>query len=246
MPKAVFGGPGMKTIIKKIKSGSQNNKGAGLAKHSASWLVILSSLIPHFSHASNKKLYEKLNLKSLNLKYEVFDYAMKGFNEINPPNQKYLAINDYSQHSSKKRFYLINLKTQEVEINDYVAHGKHSGFNGNTKSFSNVENSKQTSLGFYLTDKPYYGGNGLSLKLEGLEPGINDNAMKRYIVMHGASYVSDTWVDKHGRIGRSWGCPAISKGNIKEVIDKIEGGTLMLSYSDKSDYLNKSKYGQML
>ncbi|MCY4043611.1 MAG: murein L,D-transpeptidase catalytic domain family protein [Cellvibrionales bacterium] len=224
---------------------SKMKKKPKLAKHSASWLVILSSMVPHLSHASNKKLYEKLNLKSLNLKYEVFDYAMKGFDEINPPNKKYLAINDYSQHSSKKRFYLINLETQKVEINDYVAHGKHSGVNGHTKRFSNTENSKQTSLGFYLTDKPYYGGNGFSLKLKGLEPGINDNAMKRYIVMHGASYVSDTWVDKHGRIGRSWGCPAISQSNIKEVINKIEGGTLMLSYSDKSDYLNKSKYGHM-
>ena len=214
-------------------------------KRSARFILYMMSLISAFSHAGNKKLYEKLNLKDLNLRFEVFDYAMNGFDEINPPNTEYLVINDYSQHSSQKRFYLINLKNQEVELNDYVAHGKYTGNNGEAMRFSNKDGSKQTSLGFYLTDKPYYGSNGFSLKLKGLEQGINDNAMSRYIVMHGASYVSDDFVEKHGRIGRSWGCPAISKGEVSGVISKIEGGALMLSYSDKSDYLTKSAYARV-
>ena len=220
----------------------QSIKKSILARRTASILLYASSLVAAVTHAGNKKLYDKLNLKALNLKYEVFNYAMKGMDKINPPNKKYLAINDYSQHSSKKRFYLINLETQRVELNDYVAHGKHTGTNGHATKFSNIDGSKQTSLGFYLTGKPYYGSNGLSLKLKGLERGINDNAMSRYIVMHGAPYVSDNFVNKHGRIGRSWGCPAISLGEIKGVIDKIEGGTLMLSYSDRSDYLQKSRF----
>ena len=190
-----------------------------------------------------KNCTKKLDLQKMNMDYKVFDHAMQGFNKINPPNQKYIVINDYSQSSSNKRFYLINLLDQTVELNDYVAHGKNTGGLEAT-DFSNVVNSKKSSLGFYLTGNSYYGSNGYSLRLKGLEEGINDNAMERAIVMHGASYVSDKFVTQYGRVGRSWGCPAISTTEINGVIGKIEGGTLMLSYSDSdsTDYLAQSDF----
>lgn len=188
-----------------------------------------------------KALYRDLGLAEMKLDYKVFNFAMKGFHKVNPPNKNYLVIHDYSQHSKEKRFYLINLQDKKVEINDYVAHGKNTGL-FEAKNFSNTVNSKQTSPGFYLTAAPYFGSNGHSLKLHGLEQGINDRAMERYIVMHGAPYVSDDFVKRHGRVGRSWGCPAISTKHIDDVIGKIKHGALVFNYVDTDEYHQNSHF----
>ena len=155
-------------------------------------------------------------------KAEYYDYDR--LNRIN-----WMMVIDFTQHSSKKRGYLCNLKTGKV-MNMWVAHGANSGGVYATR-FSNVDGSHKSSLGLYLTKGTYQGKHGLSLYLEGLEPS-NDNAYDRNIVMHGASYVSAAWVKKHGYIGRSWGCPAIDFKVYRKVINRLKGGSFIYIHHD--------------
>lgn len=150
-----------------------------------------------------------------------------------------LTVIDYSLPSTEKRLWTFDLNKRKLLFKERVAHGKNTGGLKATK-FSNVNNSKQTSLGLFRTADTYYGGNGYSLRLEGLDKGFNDLAMKRYIVMHGAWYVSDDMVKKHGRIGRSWGCPAVSDAVARKLIDTVKGGSYVFSYAEDSDWLNGS------
>jgi hypothetical protein len=141
-----------------------------------------------------------------------------------------LTIIDYSLPSTKPRLWVLDLERGEVLFHELVAHGAGSGDNYATR-FSNVNDSRQTSLGLFLTGGTYEGGNGYSLKLRGLDAGVNDRAEARHIVMHGAWYVSPEHARGHGRIGRSWGCPALSQDVAPTVIDLIKGGTFIYSYS---------------
>jgi hypothetical protein len=121
-----------------------------------------------------------------------------------------------------------------------VAHGKNSGENI-ADSFSNDSKSLKSCLGFFLTAETYTGKHGYSLKLDGLEPGINDNARQRAIVIHGADYVSASFAQQHGRLGRSWGCPALPTDRSKEIIDKISQGSCLFIYGNDPKYLKNSK-----
>jgi len=141
-----------------------------------------------------------------------------------------LTVIDYSFSSTERRLWVLDLAHGDVLFHELVAHGAGSGDNYATR-FSNVEDSRQTSLGLFLTGDTYEGGNGYSLKLRGLDPGVNDNAEARHIVMHGAWYVSPEHASSHGRLGRSWGCPALSETVAPRVIDTIKGGTFVFSYS---------------
>jgi hypothetical protein len=153
-------------------------------------------------------------------------------------NTRYLTIVDLSQSSSKKRFYLLDLKNSKIVLNTYVAHGKNSGLQEASK-FSNERNSEETSLGFYVTDKTYSGKHGLSLRLSGLENGINDNAESRGIVVHGASYVSSNRA-RSGYIGRSQGCPALPEKENNKIIKLIKNGSVFFIYHPSPSYLNRS------
>lgn len=187
------------------------------------------------------KLYQELGLEN-KLQYNIFATALKGMEIIAPPQKEYLTIIDFTQDSSKRRFFLLDLEKKEIIYNDFVAHGMKSG-EKEAEYFSNEENSHQSSLGFYLTAETYYGSNGYSLRLDGLDKGLNDNARKRDIVMHGASYVSERSIEETGRIGRSWGCPALRPDITNEVIDKIQGGNLVFvyakGYEEKSNIIGK-------
>lgn len=141
-----------------------------------------------------------------------------------------LTVIDYSLPSTKQRLWVLDLANGEVLFHELVAHGAGTGDNYATR-FSNVKDSRQTSLGLFLTGGTYEGGNGYSLKLQGLDRGINDLAEERHIVMHGAWYVNPEHVRGHGRIGRSWGCPALSEQIAPRVIDTIKGGSFVFSYS---------------
>jgi len=164
-------------------------------------------------------LYKKLGLEN-KLQYKIFRMAMKGLELLNPPQKKYLAIVDFTKDSTQKRFFMIDLKNETLVYNDLVAHGANSG-EKTAKSFSNKENSHESSLGFYTTAETYFGSNGYSLKLDGLDQGLNDNARERAIVIHGASYVSEKYIEITGRIGRSWGCPALNLDIYSDVIKKL-------------------------
>jgi hypothetical protein len=141
-----------------------------------------------------------------------------------------LTLIDYSRPSTEPRLWVLDLAHGKVLFHELVAHGAGSGDNYATR-FSNLDDSRQTSLGLFLTRDTYEGGNGYSLKLQGLDAGVNDRALERKIVMHGAWYVSPDQIQRYGRLGRSWGCPALSVGSAHRVIDTIKGGSFVFSYS---------------
>ena len=142
-------------------------------------------------------------------------------------NKNYVAIIDFSKPSSSRRLFVLNLKTGGVD-KYFVAHGVNTG-QDDAEKFSNIPDSKKSSLGFYLTGSTYVGKHGQSLHLYGLEKS-NDKAYERDIVMHGASYVSVDFLDKYGRMGRSWGCPAVSEAIIKKLVPILKDGAVVYAY----------------
>lgn len=151
-----------------------------------------------------------------------------------------LAVIDYSMPSTRKRLWVFDLRGQRVLYNEYVAHGQGSGDNF-ARAFSNDDGSHQTSLGLFRTAETYVGNNGYSLRMDGLEPGFNDKARARAIVMHGAAYVNPDLVPKMGRIGRSHGCPAVRAQVAHEIIDTLKGGQFVFSYYPDHRWLNQSR-----
>jgi len=183
-------------------------------------------------------LYAELNLKALGLAEEAFDYAYKGYQYLLEKNKiddnEYLTICDFTQSSRQKRLYIIDIQSNQVVENTYVAHGHNSGGEF-ARRFSNRLKSRQSSLGFYITRNTYFGEHGLSLRLEGMEPGFNDKAYKRAIVIHGANYIGN------GFTGRSYGCPAVPKQESKRIINTIKNGTCLFIYHPDKKYLQGSK-----
>jgi hypothetical protein len=188
----------------------------------------------------NQKIWRDCGLENV-LDFKIFDMAVTGYGKIkNIKNKDIITIIDFSKVSSEKRCFVIDLRNKKLLYNCLVAHGKNTGENS-AKSFSNLSGSLKSSLGFFLTAETYNGGNGYSLKLEGLEKGINDQARKREIVIHGAEYVSNSFIKKYGRLGRSWGCPALPLESSKEIIDTISKGSCLFIYAADDYYLKNSK-----
>ena len=152
-----------------------------------------------------------------------------------------ITVIDYSMPSSEKRLWVIDLANNTVVMNLHVAHGQGSGGNTPTQ-FSNTDSSHQSNVGLLKTAETYSGKHGYSLRLDGLEPGFNDNARPRAIVIHGADYATQDFVDRHGRLGRSWGCPAVDGAVSRRLIDAIKGGSLVFGYYPKADWLERSRY----
>lgn len=143
-----------------------------------------------------------------------------------------LVIIDYRRPSHKKRFYVVDLANKKLKYHTYTTHGIESG-GTYAERFSNTVNSKQTSLGVFKTAETYYGKYGYSLRLDGLSEGINDNARRRYIVIHGAKYASPDFLASNNFIGWSWGCPALPPEKNREIIDLIKGGSIILAANDE-------------
>jgi hypothetical protein len=152
-----------------------------------------------------------------------------------------LTVIDYSRPSTQKRLWVFDLRERALLYEELVAHGSGSGMNMAT-SFSNEPETHQTSLGLFRTDETYTGRNGYSLRLHGLDAGFNDKAYERAIVMHGAPYVSEEAIKLQGRLGRSWGCPALRAGIAREVIDTVKGNGLVFAYYPDPKWLESSKY----
>ena len=201
-----------------------------------------------FANSNNSsavyKVYDSLKLNLCGLSQNAFNYAVQGYEYLKMKgkiaNDNVLSIVDFSRPSSAKRLFVIDLKNYKVLFNTYVAHGQGSGAAMAT-SFSNVPESYQSSLGFYTTEDTYNGKNGFSLHLQGMEKGINDKAEERAIVMHGAPYVSESFIQSRGFLGRSWGCPAVPEQFSRPIIDKIKNGTCLFLYSNNSRYLHASQ-----
>jgi L,D-transpeptidase-like protein len=152
-----------------------------------------------------------------------------------------LTIIDYTLPSTARRLWVIDVPGRRVLFNELVAHGVASGDNY-AAAFSNEPGSRQSSLGLFRTEDTYDGQHGESLRLSGLEPGINDRAMERAIVIHGAPYVSPTFIAARGELGRSWGCPALEHGVERRVIERIKGGTALFAYYPDSHWLRTSRF----
>lgn len=191
-----------------------------------------------------KNIYDSLKLNTLGMAHQAFDLAMSGLNKLKAAgkiaNDHIISIIDFSQPSSHKRLYVIDLQEKKVLFNTYVAHGLKSGQEMATE-FSNTPESNKSSLGFYTTMNTYHGRNGYSLRLNGLERGFNDNALNRDIVVHGADYVNTGFINSQGWIGRSWGCPAVEPRLTRPIIETIKGGTCLFIYSPNDRYLRSSE-----
>lgn len=171
---------------------------------------------------------------------DVFRMAMTGYSKIRPKKDSLISVIDFSKPSTDKRFYLIDLANRTLLYNTYTSHGVNTG-EDMAISFSNKEGSRKSSLGFYLTAETYEGKHGTSLKLDGLERGFNHRARRRYIVIHSADYVTDSFIKENERLGRSWGCPALPPDVTQDIIDIIKDGSVLFIYGNDEDYLNKSK-----
>jgi hypothetical protein len=156
-----------------------------------------------------------------------------------------LTVIDYTKPSTERRLWVFDLVHTRVLFEELTAHGKNSGDNQAVK-FSNTPNSLMTSLGAFLTGDTYIGKHGLSLRLRGLEKGVNDNSMERAIVIHAAAYVNDSDAKTKGRIGRSWGCPAVRPEISRRLIETVQGGTLVLAYYPDRSWLQKSKLAGLI
>jgi len=151
-----------------------------------------------------------------------------------------LGVIDYSRPSTEPRLWVFDLARRKLLFEEWVAHGRNSGENLTTR-FSNRDGSYMTSLGGFAAQETYIGGNGYSLRLRGLEPGFNDHARDRAIVMHGAPYVNPAAAKLQGRLGRSLGCPAVRPAVARQLIDSIRGGTFVFAYYPDQDWLQRSR-----
>lgn len=189
-------------------------------------------------------LYSSMELETLGLTRPAFQHAFIGYKKLVDrgmvSKSNIISVADFSQSSAKKRLFILDLESQKVLVQTHVAHGQGSGGEFATK-FSNRPNSHTSSLGFYLTKNTYLGQHGLSLVLDGVEKGINDNAEARKIVIHGANYVGDRYLTSRPFIGRSHGCPAVASKLSKSIIETIKDGSVLFIYHPTASYLSKSR-----
>jgi len=204
----------------------------------------ISTSVSSDANMAELVIYDSLQLQDLGLSKQAFIEGVKGYNYLRElgklNNDNILSIVDFSLPSNQKRLFVIDMENLKLLFNTYVAHGRNSGKEF-AEQFSNVPESNMSSLGFYITKKAYKGEHGLSLKLEGEEKGINDNAESRAIVIHCADYVSEKTIKALGYIGRSLGCPALPRKYTKPIIETIKDGSCLFVYSQSKNYLSKSE-----
>lgn len=186
------------------------------------------------------QLYTAFGLDSL-LPFQAFEQAYIGYKQIHPKKKEILSIIDFTKPSTEKRLFVLDLAHLEILFHSVVAHGRNSG-EQYAQSFSNTHGSFQSSIGFFMTANTYIGSNGYSLVIDGLEKGINDQARARAVVIHGADYCSEDFIQKNGRLGRSYGCPALPREINQVVIDKIKGGSLLYIYAEDTKYQTTSAW----
>jgi hypothetical protein len=181
----------------------------------------------------NASIYKQLDANSFTLpNFECFTAALDGFYKLKSKGvvqKDILTVVDFSLSSNTKRLWVIDLEQKVVLFNTLVAHGRNTGEEF-AKNFSNQAESFQSSIGFYATGEIYNGKHGLSLKLDGLEKGLNDNARERAVVVHGADYVSESFIKQNKRLGRSQGCPALPVEMNAKIINVIKNKSCLFLY----------------
>lgn len=188
-------------------------------------------------------IYEAAHLQESGLAMDVFKKAMTGYINLKAtsklsPNSTVLTVIDMAKSSCEKRMWVVDLLNKSLIINTWVAHGRESG-EDMASDFSDKLDSHKSSLGFYLTAEVYRGENGRSLRLDGLDAGFNGNARKRAIVIHPAPYVSEGNIAQEGRLGRSYGCPAVAPEVADQVIDAIKDKTVLFINGNNNFYFSK-------
>jgi len=208
---------------------------AGLAAFSSSLLA---------NTPRTPALIDSLGKAAPSLNREVLRHALAAMqcaiNNGSQPAER-LAVIDFSLPSTERRLWIFDLSSKSLVLRELVAHGQGSGDNLAT-SFSNREGSHQSSIGLFRTSETYHGQHGYSLRMDGLEPGINDRARERAIVIHPADYVNPAWIKRHGRIGRSHGCPAVRPEVARMVVDSLKGGQFMFSWYPDQKWMRSSAY----
>lgn len=219
------------------------------------FIYFLLALVPSMNKAEpgnpavgmddRRDLFTVLQLSEKGLSQEVFQLALKGYRKLEIDgklrNSGILTIVDFSQSSKNKRLYVIDLLHKVILFNTYVAHGRNTG-DEFANQFSNISGSYKSSLGFYITKEEILGASvGLSLILDGMEKGFNDNALKREIIIHGADYATEKFIRKTGRLGRSFGCPSLPPDMIKPVVTTIKEGTCLFIYQADQNYISHSR-----
>jgi hypothetical protein len=189
-------------------------------------------------------MYAEMDLEDSGLSHRAFQSAFIGYYKLKKKGllrrTHILTICDFSQSSSQQRLYVIDVRNRRVIYRTYVAHGINSG-EEYASSFSNRMESCKSSLGFYITSGVYTGVNGLSLRIDGVDKGFNDNARKRSIVIHGANYVSLRVLHKYGVMGTTFGCPAIPSEMTTQIIPVVKNGSCFFIYYPSKKYLAESK-----
>lgn len=210
------------------------------------------SLIVKTTGSSNEKsmfneyvnnIYQGAGLQQTGLNEQVFQKALTGFFNLKaaaklPETSWIVTVIDFAKSSREKRMWIVDLLNKKLILNTWVAHGQGSG-DDMANQFSNTNESHQSSLGFYITDDVYYGKHGRSLRLDGMDEGFNNAARNRAIVVHAADYVSASTIATLGRLGRSFGCPAVSPDVANQVIDNIKGKTLIFISGNNAAYTSK-------
>jgi hypothetical protein len=190
---------------------------------------------------SQENIKNTILARTEGLSPHVLSLALRAYGKLRQAGydgREMLTIVDYSKPSVEPRLWVINLKDLQVPVRALVANGKNNGDN----TFSDRPSSHDSSIGVYLTSNTYFGKHGYSLRINGLEKGFNDKARARDIVMHSAFYVSEAFAHIHGRLGRSWGCFALSPAVAPEIINKIKDGTVLFAYYPDPRWLNHSTY----
>ncbi|WP_051101783.1 murein L,D-transpeptidase catalytic domain family protein [Solimonas variicoloris] len=203
-------------------------------------------LLPFCAHAADvSSLYTDLRRAAPDAQPQALQAALDALNCAQSADEiadaRRLALIDYSLPSTQPRLWVFDLGERRLLFRELVAHGRNSG-ERYAERFSNRDGSLQSSLGLFRTLNSYQGGNGYSLRLAGLEPGVNDLALQRALVIHGAPYVDAALGAKQGRIGRSWGCPAVRAGIARPLIDAMKNGQLLFSYYPDSHWLASSRF----
>lgn len=225
---------GSSAVVRTVAEEKAMNAKTARAARRAEMKMILAT-------ASN--IYYEMDLEDSGLSRKAFESAWIGYYKLRKKGllrkSSVLSICDFSQSSSNQRLYVIDVRNRKVLYRTYVAHGINSG-EEYANAFSNQMESCKSSLGFYITKKTYTGVNGMSLRIEGVEKGFNDNAAKRAIVIHGATYVSQRILRKYGVMGTTFGCPAIPAEMTNQIIPVVKNGSCWFIYYPSKKYLANS------
>lgn len=185
-------------------------------------------------------VYSAANLEESSLDFDLFKKVVVGYynfkhGQFLSTGKSLVTIVDFNKPSTEKRLWIVDLENKKLLFHTLVAHGQGSGVDM-AQNFSNTSNSNQSSLGFYIANETYAGKHGTSLRLDGMDEGFNTNARARGVVVHGADYVSQSFIDQHGRLGRSWGCPALPPELTSTIINTIKGKTLLYIAGPSTNY----------